>query len=214
MDSVWKTFRAAKFGTSAAWALGVTTLATVLGQNPAHAVVAIGCQQTDTNPISTSGGSNTGNPTQLSNLCDGAQIAGSGNLPSYWEFTWNDASGNTTIGATITQGSPSVGSFYAEVDLLTTNGTVLGSSGEFYVPGSVSGTDSASLIYNLTKGATYEFGLVDDGNSNTLQLSESVDPGYAVTFSATPTPEPASLGIFGGALAALTAFRRRRKLSR
>ena len=37
MDNIWKTFRAAKLGTSAAWALGVTSMTAMLGQSPAHA---------------------------------------------------------------------------------------------------------------------------------------------------------------------------------
>jgi len=206
MDSVWKTFRAAKLGTTAAWALGITTLATVLGPSPAHAGPGGSCTQTDSNPINVNGGpTDTGGspgPGLVGDLCDGADIApvSNQNLPSYWEFTWNDASGNTAIGATLTQGSPSVGSFTGELQLLTTNGTVLGNSGAIGV-GSVTGdTGSGSLTYDLANGANYEVGVV------------GLDPGVSISFNA--APEPASLGIFGGALAALAALRKRRKLSR
>jgi hypothetical protein len=71
------------------------------------------------------------------------------------------------------------------------------------VPGSIGSSTDPAITNNMANGTNYILG-----------LTAVTDPDFTITFSATPTPEPASLGLFGGALAALAAFRKRRKLSR
>jgi hypothetical protein len=211
MDNIWKTFRAAKLGTSAAWALGVTSMTAMLGQSPAHAAaVSAGCQQTLPNPITALGGSSSSSATEINNICDGVQITGTGSFPTYWEFNWNDASGNTTFEAAVTN-TGDTGSFGGALQLLSGGGTVLATGNSFYVPGTMGDGGDGSLTYDMAHGDTYEIGLIAVARDEPVG-SLSVDPGYVITASA--APEPASLGIFGGALAALGAFRRRRKVAR
>jgi hypothetical protein len=199
MDSVWNTFRAAKLGTSAAMALGATALATVLGHGVAHAFV-VPCP---TGPITAAGGSTTETATEINGVCDGTQITGEQGFPSYWEFTWNDVSGATTIDAAMTSDGTD-GSFSGNLELLDSTGTNVLQSAAFSLGGSVGSTADPALTYNMTNGTSYMIGLTDD----------TPDPSFTISFNATPAPEPASLGLFGGALAALAALRKRRRLSR
>ncbi len=197
MDSIWKTFRTTKLGTSTAWGVGVTALATVLGHGSAQAVTA-SCPT----PITSPGGSTTATATPISPVCGGTQIIGSQGFPTYWEFTWQDASGNSTIDANITS-TGTDGSFSGNLELLDSTGTSVLASTGFYVPGSIGSSTDPAITNNMANGTNYILG-----------LTAVTDPDFTITFSATPTPEPASLGLFGGALAALAAFRKRRKLSR
>jgi hypothetical protein len=199
MDSVWKTFRATKLGTSAAWALGVTALTTVLGHGVAQAVTA----SCPSDPITSAGGSTTATATPISPVCDGTQITGAQGFPTYWEFTWQDASGNSTIDANMTNTGDG-GSFSGNLELLDSTGTNVLQSASFFMPGSIGSSTDPAITNNMTNGTSYILGITED----------VPDPSFTITFSATPTPEPASLGLFGGALAALAAFRKRRKLSR
>jgi hypothetical protein len=197
MDSVWKTFRAAKLGTSAAWLLGATTIATMLGQGVAQAA-AVACP---TSPITSAGGSTPQTATEIGNICQGTQITGDDSFPSYWEFNWSSVSGNSTIDADITSDGEN-GSFSGTLELLDSTGNNVLQSTSFFVPGSAGSSTDPSIVNDMSHGTSYILGLTVDAVS---------DPQLTVTFSA--APEPASIGIFGGALAALAAFRRR-KLSR
>jgi hypothetical protein len=193
MDNVWKTFRAAKLGSTAAWALGVTALASVIGANPARAIV-VSCP---TDPITTVGGSTPETAPDIGVVCEGASISGSQTFPGYWEFTWDGSNNPAAIGASVTQNAD-VGSFFGDVALYDSSDNLLASA---TMSGSFSDDDPATgtLDYTMTSGTQYIVGIE----------TAVTEPPFSVTFSS--APEPASIGLFGGALAALGWFRKRRK---
>lgn len=200
MDSVWKTFRAAKMCSTAAWALSVTSLASVLGSGAANAfaVTCVPGQST------AAGASTVETATTIGSVCEGSSIVGDQSFPGYWEFTWNGSANPAAIGASVTQNGDT-GSFQGDLALYDAKDNFIESSdfsGSFYNDDPA----VATLDYTFTPGTQYIVGI------ELPVLTSSEDPPFTITFD-TAVPEPASIGLFGGALAALGWLRKRRKQS-
>jgi len=195
MYPVLKTFRAAKLGSTAVWTLSVAALASVLGSGVSNAGV-VACP---TDPITSAGSDTVETPTNVGPACIDTTIAGDQTFPGYWEFTWNGSNGPATIGASVDQSS---NSFQGDLALYDTSDNLLESA---TMAGSFTGGDpaTATLDFSFTQGTQYIVGIETPG------LTASEDPPFSVTF--TSTPEPASIGLFGGALAALGWLRGRRR---
>jgi hypothetical protein len=208
VKKVLKTYKAAKLSSTAVWVLGVTSLASLVGAGPARA--SLGCA----NPVTAPGGT-LASPTVIPEGCDLSEIDGDQAFPTYWEFTWNSAK---TINAAVTQGAVPVGggsvtgSFYGNLALYDSNDNPIESAAFLTTStaGSLAGETDASMSPSLTVGSQYILG-IEPTLATTGQLSTTAQDGPPFVISFVPAPEPASLGIFGGALAALGFLRKRLK---
>ena len=198
--------RLTKLLSTAAWVLGATSVATVIHPAPAEAVLAATCN----NNVTSQGGGSTSTATFVGAICDATTFTVNQlTLPAYWEFTWLDQNPNT-VHSTITSGTRG-GSFFGTLDLYNSAGTPLqsGSYSQTSLADSFTGTTEATINDVSFNPAPNEYILGINATFSGL-VASLADPPITVSFAAA-VPEPASLGIIGGALAVLGLFRRKRQ---
>ena len=194
---MWDKFKNSKLG-STALAIGATSLASLVAAGPAKA--------TDCTPIQDPGGSSLSSPTVIDPTCTFTEIsiATSQDTPAYWEFSWDQIPFdpvNISASGSFSGDFPTLSLYNASDDSLVT-------SSEF---GSFSGTPpfgETSLGDLVLAPEDYIIG-IDSPPSGSETLF-----AMNITFApATDTPEPATFGLFGSALAGLGFIRKRHKPS-
>ena len=197
-------FQAAKMSSTAAIAMGTAALA-ALTPGTAHAIIASG-------PITSPGGPSPSDATDIGELTTLSSIVvDQPSLPAYWEFTWGAGPDAINVDATVGSfdGNTFLGFFTGDLELyqLEAGSFVEIDSAPFEVGSFVGvGLDTAE-ISNVSLAASTEYVVGIDGS-----FDEPTDPPITVNFNpAAAVPEPASIGLLGGALAAFGIIRRRRK---
>jgi hypothetical protein len=196
MFSGWpKTFLARMLSSTAAVALGAASSATLLSPSAANATIIIA-----------PGGDTPQDATAAGTIHFGDSISFAQAPPEYWEFTW----GGPVATADISSNGSFAGGIepnpFGNLELYSVAGqngsgweTSLLDSTAFQTSGSFASADLGTLP--LTVSDDYVVGISDPP----AEFATGT-----ITFGA--VPEPASLPLLAGALAALGLLRRRRKL--
>jgi PEP-CTERM motif len=177
---------------STALTVGATSLASLMAFGQAKATQCV------PNPITAPGGSSISSPTSLiDSHCTFTEISVAfQGLPAYWEFSWDqvpDPVNISSVGSFFSGDAPTLALYDA------TDGNTLVASDE------ESGGDgffSGSLGDVVLAPDDYIIGVLP-------AMGENEAGSFNINFE--PVPEPATLGLFGGALAALATFIRKRR---